>query len=310
MSALSPREMQTVTELADVLYAFLPGNPHPKADQRISFPGAAAVAGVRVFWTGGSKRPAIAQLLRTTLEQRRGAFCDLIAAIVKNALVYRKNKQEPLRRDEIDALNAAVELLGFKIPELRDPKFLQSLAEGSTVQKMSEPVKAPSSEALHALKQDFFQISNLGPQERGFAFERTLSELFHAFELAPRASFRLVGEQIDGSFDFNDTTYLVEAKWLGSKVGFADLMTFAGKIQGKARWSRGLFISYSGYSEDGLEAFQRGRPTDIVCVDGADLWHVLTGAINLRELISRKARRAVETNRAFIPARELFANVT
>jgi len=49
MSALSMREMRAVTELAEVLYDFLPGTPHPRADQRISFPGAAAAAGVGDF---------------------------------------------------------------------------------------------------------------------------------------------------------------------------------------------------------------------------------------------------------------------
>lgn len=41
---------------------------------------------------------------------------------------------------------------------------------------------------------------------------RTFKELFHAFALAPPSQFRLVGEQIDGSFDLSNTTYLVEAK--------------------------------------------------------------------------------------------------
>ncbi len=87
-------------------------------------------------------------------------------------------------------------------------------------------------------------------------------------------------------------------------------MVFGGKVQGKARWSRGVLISYAGYSEDGLAVVKRGRPTDIICMDGKDLWHVLSGDIGLRKLIELKARRAVETGRAFVPAhRELFATI-
>ena len=43
-------------------------------------------------------------------------------------------------------------------------------------------------------------ISNMEPQPRGYAFEKFPKELFDAYGLAARASFRLSGEQIDGSF--------------------------------------------------------------------------------------------------------------
>jgi hypothetical protein len=45
------------------------------------------------------------------------------------------------------------------------------------------------------------------PQQRGFAFERILNDLFELFQLAPRRSFRLVGEQIDGSFQLGQDVY-------------------------------------------------------------------------------------------------------
>src|SRR3546814_16318465 len=81
---------------------------------------------------------------------------------------------------------------------------------------------------------------------------------------------RLVGEQIDGSFKLHGQTYLVEAKWHGPQIGFADLMTFSGKVGGKASWSRGLFVSNSGLTAEGLEAFSRGRQTNLICADGLD----------------------------------------
>lgn len=60
---LSLIEIQTISEMADFLYAFLPGNPHPYADRSISFAGIASDLGVERFWTGGSKRPAIVTLI-------------------------------------------------------------------------------------------------------------------------------------------------------------------------------------------------------------------------------------------------------
>ena len=84
---------------------------------------------------------------------------------------------------------------------------------------------------------------------------------------------------------------------------------FSGKVTGKATWSRGLFISHSGFTPDGLEAFARGKPTSIICMDGLDLYHVIEGKLELRQVLEKKARRAAETNHAFVPVRELFAGV-
>lgn len=136
-------------------------------------------------------------------------------------------------------------------------------------------------------------------------FEGFLNELFAAYELAPRNAFRLTGEQIDGSFRLDGQTYLVEAKWHGPQIGFADLMTFSGKVGGKASWSRGLFVSNSGFTNDGLEAFTRGRQTNLICADGLDLYEVLSGRVSLVDVLREKDRRAAETNRAFVAVRDL-----
>lgn len=149
------------------------------------------------------------------------------------------------------------------------------------------------------------EITKLDPQTRGLRFEGFLNELFAGFGLAPRGAFRLVGEQIDGSFTLQGQTYLVEAKWHGPQIGFADLMTFSGKVAGKALWSRGLFVSHSGFTAEGLEAFARGRQTNVICADGLDLYEVLSRRVSLVDVLEEKARRAAETNRAFIAIREL-----
>jgi hypothetical protein len=82
LMALSMKQSQALTELAARLYPFLPGKPHPYADQALSFPGAAAQLGLARYWPGGSKQPAITNLLRTTLERESSRFCPLLLAIV------------------------------------------------------------------------------------------------------------------------------------------------------------------------------------------------------------------------------------
>jgi hypothetical protein len=160
--------------------------------------------------------------------------------------------------------------------------------------------------AVGRLRDSLMGLHTMPPQQRGFAFERFLNDLFELFQLAPRRSFRLVGEQIDGSFQLGQDVYLVEAKWQSEPTGQSDLLSFSGKVEGKAQWSRGVFISYSGFSQDGLEVFARGKSTRIVCMDGFDLHCVLTHGLNLGEVIAAKVRRAGETNDAFVSVRDLF----
>ncbi len=149
-----------------------------------------------------------------------------------------------------------------------------------------------------------FEVTSLSPQKRGYEFEVFLKELFDAYELSARASFRLVGEQIDGSFVMNNETYLLEAKWQNAPIGAADLHTFEGKLREKASWSRGLFVSNSGFSQEGLQAFGRGKR--VICMDGYDISEMLRLKISFVEVLEAKVRRAAETGNPFIPVRELF----
>ena len=57
------------------------------------------------------------------------------------------------------------------------------------------------------------------------------------------------------------------------------LRAFNGKVEEKASWSRGLIISQSGFTEDGLHAFGRGKR--VICMDGLDLHEVLSGRLHL-----------------------------
>lgn len=148
------------------------------------------------------------------------------------------------------------------------------------------------------------EVSAANPQQRGYDFERFLRELFDAYGLSARASFRLTGEQIDGSFVLHNETYLLEAKWQNAPTGAADLHTFEGKLGEKALWSRGLFVSNSGFTSDGLEAFGRGKR--IVCMDGFDLSEMFRLRRHFSDVMDAKVRRAAETGSPFAPVRDLF----
>jgi hypothetical protein len=303
---LSLIESQAVSELANHLYPFLPGKAHPYADQATSFEGVAKRLGLGRYWPGGSKLPALTGLLSGVLDHERGRFCQLVVEIVRAGVRYRQGKG-PVTREEVERLNQLVAKAKFKIPELHDPMFLEALPKVEPQPKGGPP--GPDKAVLDELQKRLMAVTALPAQQRGFQFEKFLGELFEAYDLAPRAAFRLVGEQIDGSLQFQGQTYLVEARWQAEQMAEAALLVFSGKVGGKADWSRGLFISISGFTEQGLEGFARGKPTNIICMDGLDLYHVMCGGLDFRTVIERKARIAAETNRAFAPVRELFPGV-
>ena len=147
------------------------------------------------------------------------------------------------------------------------------------------------------------KMSGMDPQSRGYEFERFLKDVFNAFGLAARASFLLQGEQIDGSFSLDQETYLLEAKWTNTKVDGATLRSFHAKVGDQASWSRGLMVSQSGISTQGLHALGRGK--SVVFMDGLDLHETLTRRLDPSAVIAAKVRRAAETGMPFVPVMEL-----
>ena len=60
---------------------------------------------------------------------------------------------------------------------------------------------------------------SISPQKRGFEFEKLITSKLHNEGLEPKASYKPKGEQIDGSFFWNGSTFLLEAKSWFEKTG-------------------------------------------------------------------------------------------
>lgn len=148
------------------------------------------------------------------------------------------------------------------------------------------------------------QLSGLQGQTRGYGFEKFLKDVFDKFGLQARDAFRLRGEQIDGSFLLQSEIYLLEAKWQNKPSDIGDLHTFSGKVEEKAGWTRGLLISYCGFSVDGLHAFGRGKK--VICMDGFDMSEAFMRELPLNVVLDRKVRHAGETGEVFGRVRDLF----
>jgi hypothetical protein len=224
--------------------------------------------------------------------------CDRATALrTLNALWdYRRDSSvvseyTPLEDAVIEAYQRILERLGAK-----PTKPSQTTATGAAR-------KIPDPDTAQKMSSHFLQVSQLQPQARGYAFEKFLKEFFDAYGLMGRASFRLAGEQIDGSFVLDGETYLLEAKWTNALVDAATLRSFNAKVEEKASWTRGLIVSQNGFSKEGLAAFGPGK--SLICMDGFDICETLNQGLNFADVIAAKVRRAAETGKPYISVREL-----
>ncbi|SON58375.1 hypothetical protein HDIA_4834 [Hartmannibacter diazotrophicus] len=194
-------------------------------------------------------------------------------------------------------LSAVIEKLGGQPLAMNPDEGLQDAKTG----KLSRP----SVQALVALEEEFMAMHAMDDkaQARGYAFERFLRKWFDAWGLDARGSFKLLGEQIDGSFLHEGSVYLIEAKWRNQPTDASTLRSFQEKVGDRLEGARGLFISYSGFTADGLQAFTARR---VVMMDGMDVYEALRRRIPLNEVVAAKLRVAIEERRPFVHVRELF----
>jgi hypothetical protein len=168
-------------------------------------------------------------------------------------------------------------------------------------------LRQATSDALERAKSDYYTLLAMeDPQRRGFAFEPWLSNLFDLFDLDPRGSFRVAGDQIDGGFTLDNTHFLLEARWRKALATRDDLGAFRTKVDDRAENTLGLFVSVAGFEPSAISRHsQRGSP--LVLVDGGDILAVLDERIDLRDLLRRKHRHAAMTGEIFLPISDVLS---
>ena len=155
-------------------------------------------------------------------------------------------------------------------------------------------------EGLIRIKERFNTIAVGGNhQQRGFELERFMFEMFKLFDLDPRPSFRIEGEQIDGAFILDHTDYLFEARWQQAPVPRKDLDVFTAKVQRKLENTLGLFLSINGFYDSAVSGLSSANPR-ILLMDGEDLMAVLEQRIDFVALMARKKRHASQTGNVFL----------
>jgi len=162
------------------------------------------------------------------------------------------------------------------------------------------------SRVLAQLKDEFVQLTKEKDRNKaGLSFERFLNRLFEIFQLKPRLPFRIVGEQIDGSFELDGQIYLLELKWENHPLPEETLLAFRGKIEGKSAFTRGVFVAVNGISVQARDAITRGKQPSFFVIDGYDLMMILNEAMSLHEFLRCRVRLLAEEGRVCVPFSEL-----
>jgi len=120
--------------------------------------------------------------------------------------------------------------------------------------------------------------------------------------LDARGGFHVVGEQIDGSFQHGNDTYLLEAKWHARRrtpPRFIDSRQGERAPRMGARPVRELFRLYRGRSA-------RFTAKKIILADGMDIYDALARRLSIPDIIAAKVRHASEYRNPFERVRSLF----
>lgn len=262
----------------------------------------------RLNW-GDYKRNVVGELI-AFLERRQDEYqADLLRLMTEVARVDDFSHLERLEggKQKAATARAAVRALR-KLTEAHESLFDEQKRMEERRRKAHEEMLRTTAvrEKLKELTKEYFKLlGSEEPQQRGYRLEKIMRALFELFDLDPRASFKIVGEQIDGAFTFDATDYLFEGKWQQEPVGAAELDVLAGKLARKLDNTLGLFLSINGFSEDGVKAHSSGRRL-MILMDGSDLMAVLEGRIDLIQLLLRKRREASQTGNIYLRIHEIL----
>ncbi|HTW85909.1 MAG TPA: restriction endonuclease [Candidatus Sulfotelmatobacter sp.] len=196
---------------------------------------------------------------------------------------------------------------------------LKQLANATLISEAEDEVERKRRERLESerLSQLNFRQKTLGElllkygellreanrQKAGYALEELLEDLFRAYELEYRPSYRAAAQQIDGAFKFEKFDYLLEVKWTQDEAGLEQLVAFKGKVDSKIQSTRGLFLSMNGFRADVVEVFHRGTSTNVILMDGHDLVLILEGRIELPDALELKTSKAAHEGTLYVPLR-------
>ena len=199
-----------------------------------------------------------------------------------------------------------------QLQEIRDYKIKQERQRQDELERKRKDINVNIVE----LKDTFINFfsgkdkdgKEINSQRRGYLFEEFLRKLFTNAGIEVTEPFKIVGEQIDGSFKYDGEHYIFEAKWHDSWSASNSLYQFAAKVQGKMH-GRGVFISINGFSPGSVHALTTGKAIQTILVDGGDLVPITEGMYTLKEMLDNKIKAAQTMGRIYVDAISLSEKI-
>lgn len=163
------------------------------------------------------------------------------------------------------------------------------------------------SDQMARVRQEFYSLFAMeNAQERGILLEKVLNQLFKTTGVLVREDFRRVSttgigviEQIDGVIQFDGHIYLVEMKWLKNPVTVGDISQHIVRVVNRGS-SRGIFISYSGYTRPAIEVCKESLSNAVIVLCTLEEFvFLLRKEASLEEFLTRKIQRSIVDREPF-----------
>jgi hypothetical protein len=84
----------------------------------------------------------------------------------------------------------------------------------------------------------------------------------------------------------------------------SDLYVFREKIEGKSKFTRGVFLSINGITTEAADAITRGKQPTFFTMDGFDLMMAMEDGVGLTSLLRCRQRLLAEQGRVTVPFHE------
>lgn len=166
---------------------------------------------------------------------------------------------------------------------------------------------------IAAVKSQLFALfGETNAHQRGKALEGVLNSLFGAYGILVREAFTVKGrsgegviEQIDGLVEMDGQLYLVELKWWKSSLGTADVSPHIVRVYGRGGQARGLFISYSDFTEPAITTCREALAGGAVIVLSKlqEIVELLDREADMKNWLKAKVTAAIaDKNPLFLPS--------
>lgn len=255
-----------------------------------------------------SKAPKrfVAQEVLADIGNLRSGGDAIVASIVTGLTKSRFPDATETAASAIDDLKTKIESDRRERKGEREADEERRRHTARSAERLKEVERATKQAERDRLKERFVGLlDEANAQKRGYLLETFLNDLFEHEGLDPRRYFKLIGEQIDGSFAWRTRTCLVEAKWVKDPVAGAEFGAFSYKLEGKTVDTRGLYISINGYSTEAMRGMNSKGALKFVCIDGAHIMRALVSYEGLGPILERVWRHADETGESYLPVSKL-----